>query len=457
MTAGDTTTPRRTEPKLLAVGDLESVYDHPERVGRLAGLIAEHRTPETIVCGVGDNTALGTLAVLSEEGRGEAAPFMNHIQPDIDTIGNHDLDPGPDWFDAWTDRVPQRFLCANITGLPRSLTPGLILERAGMRIAVIGVTHPEQISGGSTSLNFADPVAAVNETSESLPSHDYLVVCAHWGNDERLATETDADVVLGAHVHHRWVRRINGTLLASPAGQGREILEIELSSSPTATVHDVSEGPCDRGIAAEYRQRRARFGVDEVITTVDEPLARTEVTRFGGESRIGNFAADAIRANANTDIGLFPAGSIRTGPPLEDAVTTGDIIGIAPFDDSVRTLRLTGDAIWQILANAGHPREGDRGWVDFHLSGLHATWRADHSLDQVRRPDGTFSPESTYTVATTGYVVMSDTFSTLREKHVASTHDSLIDALLDHARAGELHPIQCDGRLQKSSQESSRE
>jgi 2',3'-cyclic-nucleotide 2'-phosphodiesterase (5'-nucleotidase family) len=76
-------------PRLLHYSDLEGVFDSPERVARLAGLIAELRDEETLVVGTGDNTAPGVLS-LATEGRA-ALPFFEAVEPDADTFGNHDL------------------------------------------------------------------------------------------------------------------------------------------------------------------------------------------------------------------------------------------------------------------------------------------------------------------------------------------------------------------------------
>lgn len=70
-----------SEPKLLAYNDLEGVYDSPERIGKLAGLIGERRDGKTVVCGAGDDTALGTVALLSGDQRALARPFFEQVEP----------------------------------------------------------------------------------------------------------------------------------------------------------------------------------------------------------------------------------------------------------------------------------------------------------------------------------------------------------------------------------------
>lgn len=436
---------------LLTFADLESVYDTPEKVGRLAGLITERRDESTVVAGVGDNTALGTLAVLGEEHRGAAAPFLERVEPAVDTLGNHDLDLGPEWVEEWVDRAPQTYICANIEGLPVDLPDGVVIERAGTRIGFVGVAHPDGISGGAKPLSFEDPVPAVRRAARTLESFDYLVVCSHWGTDERLARETAADVVLGGHVHSRWCRRVADTLLVSPAGQGRELAEVTLGERPKAIIHSVEEGSLEEAAAAPYRERRKRLGVDEVLATIDEPVERTETTRYGRESRVGNFAADAIRAAANSDLALFPAGSVREGPALRGEVTLGDIVSLSPFNGDLRELAVDGSVLRATLETAAEPHPGERGWVHFHVSGARVRWGPDGALEQVRVDGDPLDDDATYHVATTAYVVDTDHFEHLRPEMQFGSHGPALDALIAHARHGGLNAATAEGRIRKSN------
>lgn len=446
MSAADTTEGGVT---LLSFADLESVYDTPEKVGRLAGLITRLRDASTIVAGVGDNTALGTLAVLGDERRAAAAPFLNYIDPAVDTLGNHDLDQGPDWVGEWVHRVPQTYICANIEGLPVDLPDGVILERAGVRIGFVGVAHPDGISGGAKALSFEDPVSAVRRAARNLDPYDYLVVCSHWGEDEPIAQQTPADVILGGHVHSRWSRRVSDTLLVSPAGQGRELAEVTLQEVPQATIHSVEAAAVDESAAIPYRERRKRLGVGEVVATVDEPLERTETTRFGRESRVGNFAADALRTAAGSDLALFPAGSIREGPTLRGEVTLGDVVALSPFDGDLRELAVTGAALRATLENAADPHPGERGWVHFHLSGGRVGWASDGSLEEVRIDGNPLEEGATYRVATTAYVVDTDHVEYLRPEMEVASHGPALEALITHARRGGLSSVSREGRIRK--------
>ncbi|MFB6111555.1 MAG: 5'-nucleotidase C-terminal domain-containing protein [Halobacteriaceae archaeon] len=193
--------------------------------------------------------------------------------------------------------------------------------------------------------------------------------------------------------------------------------------------------------------------MDEPLTTLEETTPRTEAARFGGESRAGNFVADAVRAATGADVGLFPAGSIRTGPPLEGEVTVGDIVGVIPFDDELRELSVTGRALRDVLADAAVPHAQERGWVHLHLSGVHARWTDDHTLETVTIDGDPLQLTDQYSVGTMGYLVSTEDFEPLSEETVVRKHKSAIDALLDHARRGGFADAERTGRIRKQSEE----
>lgn len=51
--------------RLLHYSDIETAYDAPERIDRLARLISERRDDTTLVIGTGDNLAPGVLSLVT--------------------------------------------------------------------------------------------------------------------------------------------------------------------------------------------------------------------------------------------------------------------------------------------------------------------------------------------------------------------------------------------------------
>lgn len=461
---------------LLGYSDLESLYDDPDRVGALATAIERRRDDRTLVVGAGDTTALGVLALLTDESRAQARPFFESVAPAAETFGNHDFDFGAEWAAEWADTVPPTYCCANVS-TPEASHPledvpaATVVERGGRRVGIVGVAHPDtaDICGTVAGLEFGDPVAAANSALADLDV-DYRVVLAHCGaEDPRVARDVDADVVLGGHLHSQRADRFDGTLLVRTSAGGTELAEVCLGEESTVAVHEVDPRSFDSAgdhpgraaaLAETYRERRRELGVDEVVARVEDPLPRTERERFGGESRVGNFAADAMRAatgpldavapdggengdgpssDATTaDLGLFPGGSVRTGDPLAGAVTVGDVVSVCPFAGPVVECELDGTDVRAVLEEAAHPHDGDRGWVQFHVSGGRVVWTDENELARVTVSSEPLDPDERYRVATPEYVVFIDAFAPLSRESAVAEHDEQWRALVSHARAGGL-------------------
>ena len=225
--------------------------------------------------------------------------------------------------------------------------------------------------------------------------------------------------------------------------------------------------PVAASVARTYRERRWALGVDEVVARVADPLERTKTERFGGESRVGNFGADAMRAATAeapgdecadrgigpADLALFPAGSVRTGDPLAGAVTVGDVVSVCPFGGPVVECELDGTELRDVLAEAAHPHAGDRGWVQFHVSGGRVVWTDDSELARATVGGDPLDPDRTYRVATPEYVVWIDAFAPLNRGSAVVEHSEQWEALVSHARASGLD-VACEGRIRRVSSEA---
>lgn len=456
--------------RLLGYSDLESVFDDPDRIGAFAGRIAAVRDETTLVVGAGDDTALGTLALLTDEGRAQARPFLEAVEPAADTFGNHDFDFGREWAFEWGESVPPAYLCANVEGPEADRVPGAtVVECDGTRVGVVGVSHPNtaDICGALDELHFTDPAAAAKSAFDDLPPVEVRVVLAHCGaHDRSIAASVDADVVLGGHLHERYAERVGGTLVVRTNGDA-EFAEVtvrpdeaiarfhEVSQDGTPVDENGTEGAIEEAVAAEvaaaYRECREALGVDEVIAHADE-LSRTSQQRFGGESRLGNFAADAFRAAAGADVGLFPAGSLRTGPSLSGDVTIDEVVSLCPFGGSVVELEVGGAALREVLAEAAHPHPGNRGWVRLHVSGLRVVWTDANGVRSAAVGGDSLDPDRTYRVATAQYAVDVDTYPSLNWGAAVAEHEPQWEALVAHARDGGMD-VGLEGRIRRVSTE----
>ena len=452
-------------PRLLHYSDLENVYDTPEAAGRIATLLRTHDGPDALLAGSGDNTSPGVLSLVTE-GR-QSLVLYDAVQPDVETFGNHDFDYGPD---ATLDVVrdsPQTWVSSNTYhptadgtlerfGLGDGVVPHTIEDVDGVRVGFLGVLDAAtpSVNPMTGDLATTDPIEAAGEAVSELRAAgaDYVVALSHLGRgDEDLADAVDLDAVLGGHVPAERIEHHDGTLLTRPGSGGHTVLEIDLETS-AVTRREAADYEVDTSVAEELRTRMADAGLDEVVGHVDTPIERTEETLFHGESRAGNFVADAYRWAADADVALQNAGGVRDGPAIAGDVTIADLISLIPFDEPVGVARLTGRELRDVLADA---RTSDLGfaephWWHAHVSGATITW--NHDSDELHRVhvDGEpLDPDATYTLATSDYLFHTrDEFPALDATHRVDSLAVQHEVLAAYAREHGIDP-QLEGRIRR--------
>jgi 2',3'-cyclic-nucleotide 2'-phosphodiesterase (5'-nucleotidase family) len=445
--------------RILHYSDIENAYDEPERVGRIAGLIEELRDETTIVVGTGDNTAPGVLAMVTEAE--QALDFFCGVEPDAETVGNHDFDFGPERTRELVRRSPQAWLCANIYegndrfGASEGVMPWTVLEADGDRVGLFGVIDPDTPSMVplSAEFEFIDPIVAAEEAVTALRDRDvdHIVALSHVGpGDDDLAAAVDIDAILGGHIHSERIDHIHDTLLTRPGANGGVLLEITLESSASATRHEVANAPLDTSVRDALQERMEQAGLNKVVAHVDDPIEWSGPSVYEGECRIGNFVADAYRWAADADVGLQNSGAIRAGPPLAGDVTVGDLASVVPFKAPVVVATVTGNELYEVF------RQGDSALVEFgdatrwyaHISGARIVYdRTEKTLVEATVDGEPLDPDRTYTLATSGYCLWSDLeFPALTPDHRGPELDTQYEVLAAYAREKGIAP-QLDGRV----------
>jgi len=434
--------------RLLHYSDVENAHDHPERIARMAGLIAELRDDDTLVVGTGDDFAPGVLSLVSE-GR-QALDFYRRVDPALETFGNHDFDYGPDRALEIAAESPQTWLTANVRRDGRRFGAAEGVERVAVRsidgldVGFFGVTAPETAASnpGAVGLAFEDPLSAGRDAVETLRERgvDRVIALSHLGEgDPELARELDVDAVLGGHLHRETATRVDGVPVARPGVNGHRLVEVDLGSG-TVTLHHVSDGSVDEDLRDTVERRRRAADLSEVVTTVDEPISRDEETVFGGEARVGNFVADAFRhagVDREVDLALQNSGGIRSGAPLSGDVTVADLVSLLPFEERVVAVEVDGATLREALASAGDRVSfGVEDWWHAHLSGARIRYHRDHGLESVTVRGEPLSDGRTYTLATSEFVLgAGDEFPALDGAlPVVERGDVQYEALVTHAR-----------------------
>ena len=164
-------------------------------------------------------------------GKNLAAEVMNYMAYDAGAMGNHDLETGHRVYDNWVADCRFPVLGANIIDKATGksyLTPYVVLEREGVKVAVLGMTTPAVPNWLPPSLwsglEFQDLVACARQWVPVIRERekpDVLVGLFHSGKEGGIVTPAYAEKC-SAGRGPRGGRLRRGLLRARPYAQLRD-------------------------------------------------------------------------------------------------------------------------------------------------------------------------------------------------------------------------------------------
>lgn len=218
--------------------------------------------------------------------------------------------------------------------------------------------------------------------------------------------EGTLDAVVAGHTHAQIGHIVNGTPVMESWALGRYFGVIELAIDPKTKkvipgrtqinsgveiceTWDVETKSCDpkklKARADEVTPVNAKFRgqiirPDQTVLQAMQPAeqAVTELQQkdlglsvpaqlgrvYEGESELGNFLADSLRAMSKADIAIMNPGGLRADLK-EGPLTYGRVYEVIPFDNAVATLDVTGEQLDRLLTAAYGSKKGV-----FQVSGL---------------------------------------------------------------------------------------
>ncbi|HJW95295.1 MAG TPA: 5'-nucleotidase C-terminal domain-containing protein [Thermoanaerobaculia bacterium] len=301
-----------------------------------------------------------------------------------------------------------------------------------------------------TTLSFTDPVAAAIREAKSLRERgaDAVIVIAHMGgrcndmNDihdvgscseqqeamqflEALPQGT-IDAYFAGHTHSQMRQIINGVPAVQALAYSREFSSLDLYIDPAAhhVVKDrtnirpntmicpvvyAGTDQCDpaqmpaeaKFVPRVYEGKTITPDVSvarildpylaKVATKRNEKIGARSSARFtkasGQESSLGDLLTDTLRESAKSDVAYVNSGGIRMPLP-EGELIYGDVFEVAPFDNYLSVVQMTGQ---EIIDSLQVTTTGDRGILQ--VAGIKyvidAALPAGHRVTSVTLPDGT--------------------------------------------------------------------
>ena len=390
---------------------------------------------EVILVDNGDAVQGDVIGTLS---KGEAiVELMNDVGYDVATIGNHEFDYGMDQFKKNVSLAKFQYVCCNFINDKGEavLKPYTIVEKAGKKIAFVGIDTPEaftkstpkyfQDGEGNFIYSFCegndgqDLYNKVQETVDAARAEgaDYVIALAHLGVDyqsapwtasEVIVNTTGIDVVLDGHSHTDFKLSYGQDFVAVTNKEGNEVIHTSTGTTLanvgiltiagdkiTAKLVDTSAMKFmdmagllaeDNGVGEVVKAAIAKN--EELVNTVvahtdvdlviKDPVSGERIVR-NQETNLGDLCADAYRAMGETDIAFVNGGGVRDTIPAGD-VTYGQIIKVHPFGNALCTVEATGQEILDALEMSVSSMPGESGGF-LQVSGLKFT--VDMNVDST--------------------------------------------------------------------------
>ncbi len=424
------------EVHLLGINDFHGQLDTVSMVSNkpvgtaaiLATYLKEARAKyaNTLLFHNGDS--VGASAPVSSLERDEPTHvWMNLMQFDVGSLGNHEFDQGVaalmtqlyGGVDPKNTNVTHAgsdfdYINANAvdskTGTP-IINPYVIKEVGGVKIGFIGLvtkSTPSKVApSGTVGVHFLTPeeeVAAVEKYAKELQAKgvETIIVLAHdpattrdgatTGETADLANALPAnspvDVIVAGDNHALANGTVNGKLIVQAYSYGTAFEDIKLIIDPiTGDVKSKSAEvistfhagvtPDAETVALVDKYLALHPELTKPVGTTDGSITRTDV--YNNEAALGNLIADAMRAAdfgdgaGAADFAFMNPGGIRADLPKGD-VTFGDLAKIQPFGNTLVKLTLTGAQIKTLLQQQWNVKaDGTPDIKTLQISGLKYT------------------------------------------------------------------------------------
>lgn len=372
--------PAVTQLRIIHTNDIHS---HFELLPKISSAIQSLKQPfeadQLLVLDIGDH--MDRMSVETEGSGGRAnIEVMNYTGYDFVTIGNNEgLTFDSDQLrDLYGEHADFSVTCANMfeldkEALPEWMAPYQIVHKAGMKIAVIGVTIDFVVYYRLLGWDVQDPLEIVDQWVRKLRSDaDFIIVMSHLGinRDRQLAERTNGiDLILGGHTHHLLEKpeRLNGTAICAAGRFGTHVGYVDVQfHKHTRSVISI-DGGCvqtadyedDPGMAVLVKEHQieSRRQLKVPIAVIPQALS----IDWNEESQLGNLLSSGIRKWTQAEIAIVNSGQILQSL-LPGKVTWEMILEMCPSPINPCRMQLTGASILQALEESLLP-EYQNQWI----------------------------------------------------------------------------------------------
>ena len=312
-----------------------------------------------------------------------AARVCNYMRYDAQTIGNHDVETGHHVYDAWRKAMDYPLLGANVvdrkTGEPY-LRPYTIIERDGVRIAVIGMLTPaipswlgEELWSG---LRFDDMVESARKWVAYVKANehpDLVVGLFHSGKNNGITnaeySENQSlqvaeqvggfDIVFFGHDHTRFSgdatnKDGKNVILLDPANNALSIAQADVTLSLSkgqwkvdsidGHLVDITDTPVDEDFVAHFKDftDKVQNYVGRQIGTLTHDIHSRDA--FFGPSAFNDLIHDLQLEITGAQISITAPLQFNT-KLTQGPIYVSDMFNLCRFENQLYVMRLTGKEI----------------------------------------------------------------------------------------------------------------
>ena len=422
---------------------------------------------------------------------------MNAIGFDAMVLGNHEFNRGPDVLADFVRAASFPVISGNTRvgngeALAEVLQEHVILEVAGERVAILGVTTPDTafLSSPGPNVTFENDIAYLQEAVARVRADGVtkVIVLSHvgFGRDQEIAASVEGiSLIVGGHSHTLLSNTVEdapayATLVESPSGRAVPIvqayafsrylgdLELEFGADGAVVAARGDTVPLDASVAPdpaiETRIDALRGPLEELmrrpVATIAAPIDGSRESCRTQECEMGNTLADAMLARVagqGIAIAITNGGGLRASLGAGTA-TMGDVLTVLPFQNTLLTFHLTGADVVAALEHGvngieeGAGRFPQVGGVRFKLDSTVAPDAGRVSAVEVRAGDAwvPIDPEATYGVVTNNFMARGgDGYAVFAERGM-DRYDTAIDlaeVLAEYLATNEPFAPRVDGRI----------
>lgn len=315
---------------------------------------------------------------------------LNDLDCDVVTFGNHDIEVGIQTLDRFVTSFDGSAVCANLFYRDSHYTyaePYTIIERDGIRIAVVGMTTPYVVCKLPASVLSELEVRGVEESSEILIPYiirnedpDLIVGLFHsgleGGRTDDVFVENEArstamnvpgyDVIIYGHDHEAHIEKVadcNGdsVLLINPGAYSGNVAKVSITleavrdsvthCSIDGFIQNIEKEEVDERLLAAHQEK-----IDDVWHYLDSIVGRTDFDidwkeAVCGPSYLTDYFNSVIFRSSSCEIALASPYDIPIRIPAGD-VRIRDVLRLYPFENQITTLMLKGSDVVRILEGA---------------------------------------------------------------------------------------------------------